>query len=50
MTTTFISIANGEAISRERIPHLLFSEFSEQAVDIVSNGGKVVQFFAFQTT
>jgi len=48
MTTTFSPIANGEAISLERIPHLPFSDFSDAAVDIVSNGGKVVQFFAFQ--
>ncbi|HSO18869.1 MAG TPA: hydrogenase, partial [Desulfosarcina sp.] len=47
MTMTFRSIANGEAISREGIPHLPFPDFADAAVDIVSNGGKVVQFFAF---
>ena len=48
MTTTFTPIANGESIARERIPHLPFAAFSDAAVDIVSKGGKVVQFFALQ--
>lgn len=45
----FKTISNGEAIPIESIPHLSFDDFSTRAVDIVSNGGKVVQFFGFQT-
>ena len=48
MTMNFKTISNGEAILIESIPHLSFDEFSAQAVEIVSGGGKVVQFFAFQ--
>ena len=43
----FIQIGNGEAIARERIPHLAFEDFRSQALQIVANGGKVVQFFAY---
>jgi len=49
MTIHFKTIANGEAISIESIPHLAFDDFSTQATAIVSAGGKVVQFFAFPT-
>ncbi|MBR9984752.1 MAG: hydrogenase [Desulfosarcina sp.] len=48
MTMNFKTISNGEAILIESIPHLSFDEFSAQASEIVSGGGKVVQFFAFQ--
>ena len=48
MTIDFKTISNGEAISIESIPHLSFEDFSNQAIAIVSGGGKVVQFFAFQ--
>ncbi len=48
MTINFKTIANGEAIAIASIPHLSFDEFSTQAIAIVSGGGKVVQFFAFQ--
>ena len=48
MTMNFKTISNGEAISIESIPQLSFDEFSTQALAIVSGGGKVVQFFAFQ--
>ena len=48
MTMNFKTISNGEAIPIGRIPHLPFDEFSTQAIAIVSGGGKVVQFFAFQ--
>ena len=47
MTTNFKNIANGEAVSLQRIPHLSFDAFSTQALDIVTQGGKVVQFFAY---
>ncbi len=48
MTMNFKTISNGDAIPIESIPHLAFDEFSAQAVAIVSGGGKVVHFFAFQ--
>jgi len=48
MTMNFKTISNGEAIAIQSIPHLSFDDFSTQAVEIVSGGGKVVQFFAFQ--
>ena len=48
MTMNFKTISNGEAIAIQSIPHLSFDDFSNQAVEIVSGGGKVVQFFGFQ--
>jgi len=50
MTTNFKTIANGESIPIESIPHLAFDEFLTRAVEVVSGGGKVVQFFAYQLT
>jgi Ni,Fe-hydrogenase III large subunit len=47
MQTGFLQIGNGEAVSRDRIPHLSFEDFRRQAVDIVLQNGKVVQFFAY---
>ena len=41
MTTDFIQIGNGEAVTRDRIPHLAFNDFRSQALHIVANGGKV---------
>jgi Ni,Fe-hydrogenase III large subunit len=49
MTMRFKTISNGVAVSIESIPQLSFVDFSAQAVEIVSGGGKVVQFFGFQT-
>ena len=48
MNMNFKTISNGKAIPIESIPHLPFHDFSTQATAIVSGGGKVVQFFAFQ--
>ncbi len=48
MTINFKVIAHGEAIPIQSIPHLSFDDFAAQAIAIVSGGGKVVQFFAFQ--
>jgi Ni,Fe-hydrogenase III large subunit len=48
MEMGFLQIGNGQAIKRDRIPHPTFEEFSRQAIDIVKNGGKVVQFFAYE--
>ena len=47
MQTGFLEIDNGEAIARERIPHLGFDDFRRQALEIVGSGGKVVHFFAY---
>jgi len=47
MNTDFIQIANGQAVNRDHIPNLTFDDFRSQALAIVANGGKVVQFFAY---
>ncbi len=47
MTTTFLTIAPGALVSRDVIPELEFGEFRRQALDIVADGGQVVQFFAY---
>jgi len=47
MNIDFIQIGNGEAVTRNRIPHLTFDDFRRQALHIVGEGGKVVQFFAY---
>ena len=47
MKTNFTSIANGQAIRIPDIARLPFTEFSDQAKQIVAQGGKVVQFFAY---
>jgi Ni,Fe-hydrogenase III large subunit len=44
----FIPIPNGGRIPRADIPYLAFDSFCSQALDIVKNGGKVVQFFAYE--
>ncbi|MDD9305156.1 MAG: hydrogenase [Desulfobacter sp.] len=48
MTTAFLNISNGEKIDRNLIPHLSFDALSENALKIVKEGGKVVQFFAYK--
>ncbi len=47
MTTNFTSIANGQAIRMDDIARLSGTDFFDQAKQIVSQGGKVVQFFAY---
>lgn len=47
MTTRFLKIENGQALSRKDIPHLSFDDFRSDAVALVQNNGKVVQFFAY---
>nr|WP_319493531.1 NADH-quinone oxidoreductase subunit C [uncultured Desulfobacter sp.] len=47
MSNAFLQISNAEKVSRESIPHLAFDEFRSQALDMVTNGGKVVQYFAY---
>lgn len=43
----FAPIGNGEAVPRERIPHLAFDEFRRRALELVGGGAKVVQYFAY---
>ena len=47
MKPDFLEISNGEAIVREKIPHLSFDVFHQEALNIVGNGGKVVHYFAY---
>ncbi|MFH0729921.1 MAG: hydrogenase [Pseudomonadota bacterium] len=47
METSFLEILNGEAVTRNRIPHLSFNAFHHEALDIVEAGGKVVHYFAY---
>ncbi len=46
--TQFLPIPNGGRIPRAEIPHLPFDTFRSEALNIVKNGGKVVQFFAYE--
>jgi len=48
MSNTFLEVLNGELIEREKIPHLPFIEFRKNVLNIVKDGGKVVQYFAYQ--
>lgn len=48
METAFLPVGNGERLDRDRIPRLTFEELRAQALRIVGDGGKVVQFFAFE--
>ena len=48
METKFKTIENGVAISRSDIPNLPFDDFRKEAINIVGNGGKVVQFFGYK--
>lgn len=47
MDTDFLEISNGQALSREQIPHLRFDDFQENAMKIVWGGGKIVQYFGY---
>ena len=47
MMNAFLTISNGKALDRKKIPHLSFADFSENALKIVREGGKVVQYFAY---
>jgi Ni,Fe-hydrogenase III large subunit len=47
MQAGFLQIDNGEAVPRDRVPHLDFDSFRRQAMEIVGSGGKVVQYFAY---
>ena len=48
MDTVFLKIGNAELIDRERIPHIDFNNFRNQALEIVESGGKVVHYFAYR--
>lgn len=48
MTNAFLEVSNGEKIPREKIPHLPFNAFYENVLSIAEEGGKVVQYFAYQ--
>ena len=48
MKTLFLPVQNGERLDRGRIPRLTFQELRTQALQIVGEGGKVVQFFVYQ--
>jgi Ni,Fe-hydrogenase III large subunit len=47
MQLDFLAIDTGKALAREKIPHLAFEDFRNQAQHIVESGGKVVHYFAF---
>jgi Ni,Fe-hydrogenase III large subunit len=49
MNTEFKTIENGVAIPKNNIPQLSFEAFRKGALDIVKNGGKVVQFFGYKS-
>ncbi|WP_300459030.1 NADH-quinone oxidoreductase subunit C [Desulfobacula sp.] len=48
MSNAFLEVSNGEAIAREKIVHLPFNAFQENALSIVKQGGKVVQYFGYK--
>ncbi|MCP3928621.1 MAG: hydrogenase, partial [Bacteroidetes bacterium] len=48
MTNAFLEVSNGEKVALEKIPHLSFNDFHKNALNIVKDGGKVVQYFAYQ--
>jgi Ni,Fe-hydrogenase III large subunit len=43
----FAPIGNGEATPRGCVPHLTFDDFRYRALELVSGGAKVVQYFAY---
>jgi Ni,Fe-hydrogenase III large subunit len=47
MKTGFLQIKNNEAVDRDKIPHLTFDAFRQDAMQIVENNGKVVHYFAY---
>lgn len=48
MNDLFLPVKNGLALRRSRIPHPPFETFRQAALDIVGQGGKVVQFFVYE--
>lgn len=48
MATGYLSVTSGERLDRGAIPRLDFEELRAGALQIVGEGGKVVQFFVFE--
>jgi len=48
MKTGFLKVSNGCAVLRSDIPQLPFEDFRREALKIVKEGGKVVQYFGYQ--
>ena len=48
MKTQFLPVKNGQRLDRGRIPRLTFQELRDQALQLVGEGAKVVQFFVYQ--
>ncbi len=48
MKTNFLEVQNGVAGPLDRIPNLSFDDFRAGALEIVENGGKAVQYFAYE--
>ena len=48
MTNAFLEVSNGEKVALDKMAHLSFKDFHKNALKIVKDGGKVVQYFAFQ--
>lgn len=48
MQTQFMEIENGVAIPMCEVPAMIFEEFRDQALRLVKNGAKIVQFFGYQ--
>ena len=47
MKTGFLQVGNGEAVAMDRIPHMTFDDFRNDALAIVKDDGNVVQYFAW---
>ena len=48
MNNQFLAVKNGQRQDRDSIPRLSFEQLRAQALQIVGQGGKVVQFFAYE--
>jgi len=48
MKTGFLKVSNGSAVLRSDIPQLSFEDFRKDALKIVKEGGKIVQYFGYQ--
>ncbi len=44
---SLLKISNGEAVDRRKIPHFPFVDFCGHVLDVVRQGGKVVQYFGY---
>ncbi|MCP4897760.1 MAG: hydrogenase [bacterium] len=48
MDSVFLPVENGQVLDRDRVPRVSFEELRTQALEVVGDGGKVVQFFVFE--